>query len=82
MHTQITHLTWRRRGAAHAARTPRRKRERRRLGSLSPGAARLRRLMKRRSHRHERRTVRAAFRVSTPSALAPTNTVTFHWRYP
>ena len=63
MKTNIFQQQWRRRGAAHSDRRPARKRERRSLGFLSPQAARLRRFMKRSSHRHTRRTVRASLRA-------------------
>ena len=42
METRISARHWRRRGTAHSARPPTRKRERRPRGFLSPGAARLR----------------------------------------
>jgi hypothetical protein len=69
MHTDITDCLWKRRGVSHCARKPARKRERRPLGFLGPGAARLRRFMKRSCHRHARRTVRAGLRASTAAPL-------------
>lgn len=62
MQTRITRCAWRRR-AAHDHRPPRRKREHRRVGFIGPHTARLRRAMKRRSHRRERRAVRAGLRA-------------------
>ena len=63
METHISARHWRRRGAAHSARPPTRKRERRPRGFLSPSAARLRRFMKCSSHRHARRAIRANLRA-------------------
>jgi hypothetical protein len=62
MQTDITRYAWKRRGCSHCTRKLIRKRERRPLGFISPGAARLRRCMKRQRHRHARRTVRASLR--------------------
>ena len=62
MQTRITRCTWRRR-AAHDHHPPSRTREHRRAGFIGPRAARLRRAMKRRSHRRERRAVRAGLRA-------------------
>jgi hypothetical protein len=70
MKTSIFQQQWRRRGAAHIDRRPARKPERRTLGFLGPQAARLRRFMKRRSHRHARRTVPASLRRDVATRTA------------
>jgi hypothetical protein len=64
MQTDIAHYAWKRRGCFHGTRKLARKRERRPLGFLSPGAARLRRFLKRSCHRHARRTMRAELRAT------------------
>jgi hypothetical protein len=63
METRISARHWQRRGAQHSTRPPTRKRERRRRGFLSPGAARLRRRLSCSSHRHARRAIRANLRA-------------------
>lgn len=62
MQTRITRCAWRRR-AAHDHHPPTRTRECVRAGFIGPHTARLRRAMKRRSHRRERRAVRASLRA-------------------
>jgi hypothetical protein len=64
MDIQINRCRWRRRGVAAACRRPIHKREYRTAGFISPGAAKVRHCMKRVSHRHTRRLVRAQCRAS------------------
>ena len=64
MQTDIARYAWKRHDCFHCTRIPVRKRERRPLGFIGPGAARLRRFLKRSYHRRARRTVRAALRIS------------------
>jgi hypothetical protein len=63
MQTDITRCAWKRRGAAHCIRRPVCTREHRQFGFIGPNAAKLRRFMKCRRHRHARRTVRAGLRA-------------------
>ena len=64
MDTHINRCRWRRRGLASACRQPICKREHRTAGFISPGAAKVRRSMKRLSHRYTRRLIRAQCRTS------------------
>ena len=68
MQTDIAHYAWKRHGCFHCMRIPVRKRQRRPLGFIGPGAARLRRFLKRSCHRH---TVRARLRVYTTAHSDP-----------
>ena len=70
MQTRVMACRWRRRGAQYSARQRARKRERRERGFLSPGTARLRRCLKRTSHRHTRRTIRAGLRAHIAARAA------------
>jgi len=67
MQTDITRYVWKRRGCLHCIRKPAHKREHRQAGFIGANAARLRRFMKCRRHRHARRSVRAGLRAYTAS---------------